>query len=167
LKSEIPQENFALVAFIGDPIKAERNLQKLLAQTKNFCQILQLSSIYKRDHENLTNVHSHTSELVVAARVSTALPRQEFSDKIMELKMTEASVTSYAILLSMNREILMTPGFTLPDPRLVQDRLILLCAAEVWGDYEHPVLGQSLTELVKLYPVRDRIEFFNQGTYLY
>ncbi len=157
-------ETVALLAFTSDPIRAEQTLKKLLEQTKSFCSIMSVSSVYKSDSRQQTN---QRSELVMVAKVRTTLSQRELSLNISNVKTVEGGVTSQAILLSLNREILMTPGLTLPDPRLVQDRLILQCAAEVWGQYEHPILGQTLTELVKLYPARDPVEFFSQGTYLY
>ena len=156
-------ENEAIIALISDPIKTELSQRKRLFQAFDFCKILKVSNVYKREG----NESQQQSELVVVLRVSTSLDWQNLMRKLSNLQIRESKIFSKATLLTINSEVLLLPGATLPDPSLVQDRLILQCAAEVWGDYEHPVMNQTLTELVKLYPTRDPIEFFSQGAYLY
>ena len=164
-------ETFAIVGLTADPIKGEKNLQNLVSQLKVFCEILMVSSVYKRDSDDYLNPQlgrwNKTSELVVAVKIKTSLVCQDLLSRISTVRVVEGGVVSRANLLAVDHEILLTPGSTLPEPQLAQDRLILQCAAEVWADYQHPILLKTLSELVKTHPMTDPIEFFSQGNYLY
>jgi hypothetical protein len=157
------QESFAIIALVAEVTRGEFAQKILTAQLRTFCQQLGVSSVYKRER----SADQKNSELVVALKVSSFLPKKELVNRLSELHLKEAGASAETILLTLNHDVWMHPGGSLPDLRLAKDRLFLRCAAEVWGDYEHPILAKTLTELVKLYPALDTIEFFAQGTYLY
>ena len=66
------------------------------------------------------------------------------------------------IMLAFDQMTRMVPGQNLPNVLLHSDRLILRCAAEAWGSYEHPVLGKTLNEIVKSEKEIAGVEFFSQ-----
>jgi hypothetical protein len=59
--------------------------------------------------------------------------------------------------------ILMSPRLTLPYPLLHQDPLIIRCAAEAWGQYEHPIYLKSLSEMARSAQNAKTAEFHMQG----
>jgi 7,8-dihydro-6-hydroxymethylpterin-pyrophosphokinase len=69
-------------------------------------------------------------------------------------------------LLVFNKDVIMLPNQTLPHPLMVSDTVLLRCASEVWGDYEHPILAQTLNEIVDSNRFFDKVEFYSQGSLL-
>ena len=67
------------------------------------------------------------------------------------------------LLLAFNQQVVLSPKLTLPYPELIVDVLLLRCAAEIWGQYEHPILQKTLGEIVKKSELRERAEFLMQG----
>ena len=55
-------------------------------------------------------------------------------------------------LLLYGEAIVETPGLVLPHPRLHQRRFVLAPAAEIAADWRHPVLDQSIAELLAALP---------------
>lgn len=68
-----------------------------------------------------------------------------------------------AFPLAIEQETSMTPELTLPHPLLHTDSLATRCAAEVWGNYEHPVLRKTLHDLARSAPAIVNAEFLLQG----
>lgn len=67
------------------------------------------------------------------------------------------------LILAFNQQVVLSPKLTLPYPELIVDVLLLRCAAEIWGQYEHPILQKTLGEIVKKSEMKDRAEFLMQG----
>jgi hypothetical protein len=112
------------------------------------------SSVYKRDLE--FGVNNFNSELVMALRLEIPIGHQELHQILKNLS---PGIT----LLAYDQEVHLFPGKSLPHPDLHQDSLTLRCAAEAWGTYEHPVLGQTLNEIVRSHDKFEKVEFFAQG----
>lgn len=104
-------------------------------------------------------------------RLNTALEMNELFDGLQTLEgnrdVAFGGTQENLLLLSYDQEIRMMPGENLPSPKLHTDTLTLRCAAEAWGDYRHPVLGQTLQELVRLSDPLKHVEFFAQGRILF
>jgi hypothetical protein len=154
-------QSWGLLVIVADLANGEAAQKKLTAKVREFCQILATSSVYKRER----TVGAKNAELVAALKITSSLPGEELAERFSKMQLNDSGTTE-VVLLTLNHEVWMRPERTLPDLRLAKDSLFLRCAAEVWGDYEHPILGRTLTELVKLHPAADSIEFFAQGTYL-
>lgn len=60
----------------------------------------------------------------------------------------------------------MTPALTLPHPIMHQKPEILLLSAELWPDYIHPVLKQSLAKLTRNFQGQNWGQFHAQGKVL-
>lgn len=108
-------------------------------------RISKISSVYRRIDESTEGTLS--SEVVVALSVSTPLELDPFRIWLEERR-SEAPGTRW-LLLAFNHEFHLDPRSPIPHPDLHLDPLILRCAAEIEGGFEHPVLGRSLQELVK------------------
>jgi 7,8-dihydro-6-hydroxymethylpterin-pyrophosphokinase len=67
------------------------------------------------------------------------------------------------ILLAFDNSILMSPKLTLPFPHLHTDPLVIRCASEAWGAYEHPIYQVTLSEIARSARPVHEAEFFLQG----
>lgn len=140
-------------------------LRQVLRRLRESGETLAMSSVYKRfltDRSEDLN-----SEVCLVVKFETTLVEDELDQLLQKLtleNLNEPRKHGRALLLSYDQIMRMAPSLPLPHPQLRNDGLTLRCAAEVWGGYEHPVLGQSLNELVKsLSEPMNTTEFFAQG----
>ena len=118
---------------------------------------VQLSNIYRTEGKALNR--GWLSELWAVARIET-----EFTFLESEyLKTRPQDSTIEATLLTWGSEVLLNPNVPLPHPSLHRERVFLQCAAELEPKLVHPILGQSLIELVNLEQRPLSAEFFAQG----
>lgn len=147
---------------VGGPQYAKAVLHGL-----NECgNIVSISSVYKR--------FSNSERMDFSARLEFVL---RFSTK-MSVDQTLHFVLSQArqgvqglkqqaradlLLLTFDNLILMSPRLTLPYPELHKDPLIIRCAAEAWGQYEHPIYQKNLNDISRTAPDARWAEFYMQG----
>ncbi|MGZ3768405.1 MAG: hypothetical protein ACXVCP_01310 [Bdellovibrio sp.] len=159
-------QHSALIHITLDLVGGIEKARSLLERTKEFGQISAISSVYKRylskDHDDLS------AKLEFVARFETILDVDQTLNLILSL--CEVGVSGFtqksrteATLLVYDSMILMSPKLTLPYPELHRDPLIIRCAAEAWGQYEHPIYQKSLSELSKLALPSKLAEFYIQG----
>lgn len=161
----IQKQNVALIYLSADLMAGIGFLRKLAMDLVDQVRIESASSVYKRyltpRREDLN------SELCVVLKVSTLLSHLELGNYLdsqqVERGQNGSPATVRAILLSFSNQVLLTPKRPLPHPQLHSDPLTMRCAAEIYGSYEHPVLGQTLNELVKSSETPESIEFYSQG----
>lgn len=140
-------------------------LKKLLEKLKEQTQILDLSSIYKRLPQEPFSEFDATMEgvikgiTVLGANDYFAFVKDTHRKMIFHMEKYHIDLK----LLSYDDFINMTPELTLPYPGLHVDPLIIRCASEVWGQYEHPIFKKSLSEISKDAPPLEGCEFFLQG----
>lgn len=161
------QSHAILIRISLDLIAGIPRLKKIISEFSGLGEITAVSSIYKR----YLNQRSEdlNSELVLVTKLET---QKTFEDVFHFLNQTEArqkmSSPSVVIsLLSFDQTVRLFPGQNLPSPLLHAESLTLRCASEVWGIYEHPVLGQTLNELVRSAQPLSHVEFFAQGRSLF
>jgi 7,8-dihydro-6-hydroxymethylpterin-pyrophosphokinase len=148
------------VEFSGGLEKLRQTIQGL----RENGETLGVSSIYKRFLTSRSE--DLNSEICLVVKLETPLSETEldqFLHKLVEEHLREPRKQGRALLLSYDQTMRLAPSLPLPNPQLRNDGLTLRCAAEVWGGYEHPVLGQSLNELVKSSEPMATAEFFAQG----
>lgn len=91
----------------------------------------------------------------------------EFTETLASLELAHLKKASVElVLLGMGDLLKMTPRLCLPWPDLHTSHHLLVPAAEIWGDYVHPVLKKSLHDLVLELPEIFWGEFFCQGRVL-
>lgn len=153
----------ALISISVDLLAGKNRLEKVVSELKTFSVVSGISSIYKK----YLNQRSEdlNSTLVLVLKVETELTDQDLFEKLDEIE--EKLPSASAVLLCFDRLVRLTPGQNLPSPLLHTDPLTLRCASEVWGVYEHPVLGQTLNELVRSLQPLSHVEFFAQGRSLF
>ncbi len=71
--------------------------------------------------------------------------------------------SSCGLLLCHDDEVRMTPALTLPYPKWMTEAHLLIPAAEIWGDYHHPVLTNNLYSLAQRFAGQPWGEFYAQG----
>lgn len=137
-------------------------------------ELLAVSSVYKiqRDLNETKNIHNIRNQrsfegLSVAVKVSTRRIPEELLNILMQLEKklkNEVLHRSVSInLLIFGDYTLMTPRLTLPHPEFHCRPEDLIPAAEIWGDYKHPVLKQSLMSLARSLGQEEWGEFFAQS----
>ncbi len=146
----------ALLHFSMDLIGGPKTAQELLHKIAPTISIQSVSSIYKRFNSDDRADLNASMEFVV--KVITQLGPEEIL-KFLE----DTKIKMNFILLVYDDVIKMSPQLTLPYPELHTDPLIIRCAAEAWGQYDHPIYMKTLSEISNLArPTRDA-EFFLQG----
>jgi len=118
--------------------------------------ILALSSIYKKQLN--PDVIDFNAELIFVIKLETSFSYLQILDELKKIHGIPVEVLAFA------QEIRMIPGQNLPHTLLHSDEVVLRCASEAWGSYEHPVLGQTLNELVRSSRQLMNVDFFAQGT---
>jgi 7,8-dihydro-6-hydroxymethylpterin-pyrophosphokinase len=154
-----------LISISTDLMAGNERLQYFIQQLREVGEIVQTSSVYKKFLSERSK--DLNSSLIVALRMETERDRDEIFALLQKLE--QKKETSFAaspenlILLAFDQEIRMRPGQNLPHPKLHTDTLTLRCAGEAWPEYTHPVLGQTLRELVRCSDPLKHVEFFAQG----
>jgi hypothetical protein len=159
----------ALIRISVDLVAGNSRLQTIVAEIQDVGRIVAGSSVYKRflnsRREDLN------SELLLVVKLETQKSEIEMFDFLKKKEMISprqgmAKPETYT-LLAYDQTTRLVPGQNLPSTLLHQDFLTLRCASEAWGAYEHPVLGQTLNELVKSTQQQkerstEHTEFFSQ-----
>ncbi len=156
------RQHFALVGLLVDLTRGQREIKQITNELGSILNLQSVSCIYKRDSTS-TNSTLY-SELVCTFRVSTSMGSLETQQTLQ--KISEKYQGAEILLLSYNKDVLMLPGQTLPHPNLIKDSVLLRCSSEVWGEYEHPILGQTLNEIVDSNRILEKVEFYSQGSAL-
>lgn len=148
-------KNHGTLFFItADFANGLEGLKAIIQQLAFIGRITGVSSIYKRYHDYSSE--NFNSDLVISIRMETSLAHHD-------LHMALQKISSGILILAYDQEVNMYPGKNLPHTDLHSDSLTLRCAAEAWGTYEHPVLGQTLNEIVRSDNKFEKVEFFAQG----
>lgn len=152
----------ALILLTTDFVTGMTEIRKQVNLVQDWGDIEKASSVYKR----FLNSRSEdlNSELVLVVKLITDKSLAELFSAMKSLNTLKTNPLSphpYT-LLSYGGTTRLVPGENLPHPLLHSDSLTLRCAAEAWGEYEHPVLGQTLNELVKSDRSFSNVEFYSQ-----
>jgi len=152
-----------LIALYADTIHGEKALRKMVTQLKTHSEVLRVSSIYNRQDHGPNG----GSELVAVLMLKTELAKEILLRNVAHLKTLEPGFASHGVLLTFGNLIQLVPGATLPDPRFLQDFILIQCAAEIAGEYVHPIVAKTLNEILRSKTASsEAIEFFAQGRVL-
>jgi 7,8-dihydro-6-hydroxymethylpterin-pyrophosphokinase len=147
-----PQQ--ALLSLEIPTIKGPAQLRENLREIHKTVKVLAISSVYKKyANSRREDLNSH---LVCVLQVKTELDFWVLNQKL-KLLPDPWTLLAYGQLVSL------TPELSVPNPYLFEDPVLLRCASEAWGFYEHPILGQCLNELVSSVHSFGEVEFFAQG----
>lgn len=137
-------------------------------------KILRLSSVYKvyRPAESLGPLRDLRSEerldgisMIVLAESELApehiMGRLANIEKVLQANDIKKSIS--LDLLVYGVEVLVSPQITLPHPEMHLHPEEIVPAVEVWGDYQHPILGLSMQEIARNFVHSNWGEFIAQG----
>ena len=140
--------------------------RQILSKIADISEVTDVSSVYKRYMTRERVDFNARMEFVV--RIETILSVEQTLYMLLSLReqwVAQDMRRNHCelILLAFDQKAIMSPKLTLPYPGLHTDSLIVRCAAETWGGYEHPIYQKTLSEIAKAAaPVRDA-EFHLQG----
>jgi hypothetical protein len=160
------QTHIALISITLELTLGSQRLKEAVSTLEGIGQIIGVSSVYKR-YLNY-RMEDLNSELVVVLKMETEKTAEEIFRFLKGSQLQQIAPKAEAcVLLAYDNQVRLLPGQNLPSPLLRSDGLTLRCAAEAWGSYEHPVLGQTLNELVRSNESLPQAEFFAQGRSLF
>ncbi|MBO9668853.1 MAG: hypothetical protein J7501_18795 [Bdellovibrio sp.] len=156
----------SLIFVALDLVGGEEKARDLLQKISECGDILSISSIYKRYMTPARVDLSARIEFVM--RFETMMSVDQHLHLVLSLcdqgsKGLNQRSHVDMVLLAYDDLILMSPRLTLPYPQLHTDPLIIRCAAEAWGQYEHPIYQKTLSEISKTALPAREAEFFKQG----
>ena len=165
------------VCLINVLVFSRKGLPELREALERVCKLGEVekaSSVYLvngniNDYENIHNLREVSSYvgLSLCLRMRTEHSAIRLSESLWEASKQLTSVVSKKMvevaLVAYEGESLMTPALTLPHPELVERPELLVPAAELWGNYHHPVLEENLTVLAKKFNGVTWGEFFTQS----
>lgn len=156
----------ALIHVTLDVVGGVEKAKRLLNKFSECGSIVAISSVYKR---YLTAERLDLSaRLEFVIRLDTQMSIEQTLHLVLSMceKGGSGLIQQHHIdlvILVFDDLILMSPRLTLPYPQLHQDALIIRCAAEAWGSYEHPIYQKSLSEISKTAAAAHQAEFYMQG----
>lgn len=160
------QRHSALIHIALDFVGGEEIAKKILSELSDCGEIVAMSSVYKRFTS--TEVADLSARLEFVVRLETVLGVDATLHLALSLCKQGAQglmqkTHSELTLLAFDNIIQMSPNLTLPYPKLHQDPLIIRCAAEAWGQYEHPIYQKNLNDICRSAPPAKGAEFYMQG----
>lgn len=137
-------------------------IREMLSELQSLGELTSVSTLYKKFRS--LRAEDLNSNITLVTRWNLLKSPEETFETLERLR---ASINwkhgDEITLLGIDGEVRLVPGENLPNPNLHGDSLVLRCAAEVYGEYFHPVLGQTLSELVVCSDPVHLAEFFSQG----
>lgn len=121
---------------------------------------VQASNIYKSEGQALEK--GWLAELWVALRVESEESSTEIANKLNKWA-TQVGDSADVLFLAHGNQVNLNPRNPIPNPNLHRLRIFLQCAAEIEPHFVHPILGQSLIQLVNSDSRPLNGEFFAQG----
>jgi len=143
----------------GDPraqlAKAGENIER------SGCRILRRSSLYETAAWGKTDQNDFLNQ---ALQIGTSLEAPVLMDILLgiEEKMGRRRLEKYGSriididMLFFNAEIIHAPRLFIPHPEIQNRRFVLVPMEEIAPDYRHPVLHQTIRELLAVCP--DQLE---------
>lgn len=150
------------------------HLKKVLTNLSTKFEIVGVSSVYKVDRraESFAGLRDikkaeRLEALTMVLRAKTSLGAHETLAALVE---TERALQHELLkrtvslnLMIYNSEIIMLPELAVPHPEMHLRPEEIVPAVELWPEYVHPVLNQTLAELSQQFSHERWGEFFTQG----
>ena len=160
------EQKHAIIYISIDLVSGLTKMKNIVNELRSIGELRASSTVYKKFRSR--RAEDLNASIVMATRWSLRASEAEVFEEIARIMDYHLSQNSWSgnleiMFLAATNTVRLVPEENLPHPQLHMDSLILRCAAEVYGEYHHPILDQTLAELVLCSdPVRDA-EFFDQG----
>lgn len=132
-------------------------LKECIYKASTYGKIKKISSLYKK-----TPQEGHGTSISVSILLHTWLAMPMLLENIREIENENCTIQ----VLTYEHEAVISPNEVIPHPDLHKDAILSRCAAEVWGEYIHPVHHKSIEKIAAEVIPQDKIEFFMQGASL-
>ncbi len=140
-------------------------LNRLVSQLKLISWEIEFSSIYRQFQTEQR--YDFDARMIAVIKLGFNGPTDELIKQVQGIQNYLISFIgkdkARVIPLAVEQETQMIPELTLPHPILHMEPLVTRCAAEVWGNYEHPILKKTLNDLANNAPAILNAEFLLQG----
>ncbi len=132
--------------------------QSMISRVQTVGEIVAISSVYKRYLSSARVDLNSNLEAVLCLHTKCAV-----DELLWHFKEYSVGKREKLQLLAYDELVVLSPQLTLPNPSLHADALIVRCAAEVWPEYEHPIMQKTLREIAAKSPPAVDAEFYLQG----
>jgi hypothetical protein len=120
-----------------------------------------------QDIHGVSGIYQFTDDeilgLTVVYSLRTDAEPKELNNKMIEISKALRSTRFSIEVLVFDDVILRTPDFVLPSMALHRLKRWCLPAADLWGDYIHPIEGKDLKILSEMTGSPEKIEFYAQN----
>ncbi len=159
----------SIVSLIDHSGRQLKWLARACHKISMIADLSRMSSIYVDEFEGDKDESRPEKSLVVAILLKCSISSEELFKNLVRIESeirTEATQDVIDILiLTYGDELRMTPNLTLPYPRFHQHPQFLYPAAEIMGNFMHPVLNRSLRDLAGAMGIKWG-RYFEQGSRL-
>ncbi len=157
----------SIIAMMDHSGRQLKWLSRACKKLSMVADISKMSSVYIDEFESDKSDGKNETSLVMAVSLKCNISSEELLENVVKIENelhTEATRDVIDILiLAYGEELKMTPNLTIPHPRLHSHPQLLYPAAEIMGQYVHPVLKRNLKELAGLTGVKWG-RYFEQGS---
>lgn len=155
-----------LIHLALDVVGGEDKAVDILSEISELGKIISISSVYKR-YSNKAYIDL-SARFEVVFHLETLMSVEQTLQLLLSLGIEGKNKIGHKChaaltLLVFDEVVQMSPHLTLPYPLLHTDSLIIRCASEIWGNYEHPILQKTLREISKSAISEPFVEFHMQG----
>lgn len=150
-----------LIGLRSNLLEGLKPLREAVQTAQSAGSEVQISNVYKS--EGLGLQQGWLAELWAVLRMQTD---RDVSALVSQIEGWGQSKSQEFTLLSFGSHVVLNPHMPIPNPNLHRLRIFLQCAAEVEPTFIHPILGQSLLQLVNSDARALQGEFFAQGRQL-
>lgn len=158
-------ENQCLVGIETAGVKSWDLLADSYISIQKFGHIEKTSCVYQlRNDEAPLRKQDPNRNLSVVLEFKTPLSPQELALLLSPLSTQIKFLHDRKLMLLAYEDLfLMTPDLTLPHPELHAKEKWLIPAAEICGQWKHPVLNLTLEQIAKPVQYKSHLEFYSQG----